>query len=757
GGAMAYINGSTRASYGPQYLFDADETTTASRWDPKGTTPYYAQYVFKPNGVETRRSVTGIGLNSHKPTSNQNRALYGFDFQGSNDGTDWTTLLSVSQLDPIVSGTWDFPNSETFSRYRFVVTKAESQLEMYNLAFYSYRDDDVLEIRGSPAYGTPDPDYGVHVGLAQGQEMTLTAPSAEIDVSEDEKSVCTGYALAVDGAETVYGAGTSCAYVHAGKGTALTWLFASAYRQRVAVVGSGTVDCAAESFVAAGTALTITATPDDGCSFLEWRGDVPKGQSQNPSLVFTVDGPRSLTAVFSSPVHVSATGDDANDGTSWAKAVRTVARGWELCGGVGRMLVGEGEFSVRPGLLAVTGNLQIEGRGPGKTVLVADNSESTGTLLAVGHERAMVAGVCVKGARQETGPGAGLVLTAGVVTNCCFDSCTTSTRGGGVWLNGTGTLVDSVVTNCTATVTGGGVYFTAGTFRSNLVTCCSAPDGGGAYFAEAATVSDSAFCGNKASSKGGALACEAKDVFFTNCVFEANVAVDDSGVINSCPGSVVFEDCLFSGNKSTTRRSGVGMHFGGVIRRSRLVGNGSNDSTFGGVLYLEGTSLLANCLVANTVGGKGAIYGIGGAIVNCTVVSNRCNAGGAMWSTGGEVHNTIFACNVTGGGAVVSNWTDSAANAKNCCIEAHDPTVLGEGSISKDPRFADAANGDYALAKRSPCVNAGDNAQVAAGDRDLGGNPRIRAFGGRAKHDVVDMGCYESPWRRTTGSLVLVQ
>ena len=40
---------------------------------------------------------------------------------------------------------------------------------------------------------------------------------------------------------------------------------------------------------------------------------------------------------------------------------------------------------------------------------------------------------------------------------------------------------------------------------------------------------------------------------------------------------------------------------------------------------------------------------------------------------------------------------------------------------------------------------------------DLAGKPRIHSFGGRAKHEVVDMGCYESPWRRMQGMQVFVR
>lgn len=60
----------------------------------------------------------------------------------------------------------------------------------------------------------------------------------------------------------------------------------------------------------------------------------------------------------------------------------------------------------------------------------------------------------------------------------------------------------------------------------------------------------------------------------------------------------------------------------------------------------------------------------------------------------------------------------------------------GEGSIKVDPKFVDAANRDYRLQADSPCINAGSNTYVGAGDADLAGRSRI-------VKDTVDMGAYE--------------
>ena len=56
--------------------------------------------------------------------------------------------------------------------------------------------------------------------------------------------------------------------------------------------------------------------------------------------------------------------------------------------------------------------------------------------------------------------------------------------------------------------------------------------------------------------------------------------------------------------------------------------------------------------------------------------------------------------------------------------------------ITADPKFADAANGDFTLKMGSPCKNAGIFENWMADAFDLAGNVRVYA-------DVPDIGCYE--------------
>ena len=80
---------------------------------------------------------------------------------------------------------------------------------------------------------------------------------------------------------------------------------------------------------------------------------------------------------------------------------------------------------------------------------------------------------------------------------------------------------------------------------------------------------------------------------------------------------------------------------------------------------------------------------------------------------------------------------------RNCCVwpEASSVFLAENGCKNADPKFVDAANGDFTLAVNSPCKNAGILEGWMDGAFDLSGNARV--FG-----DVPDIGCYELKYPR---------
>ena len=87
-----------------------------------------------------------------------------------------------------------------------------------------------------------------------------------------------------------------------------------------------------------------------------------------------------------------------------------------------------------------------------------------------------------------------------------------------------------------------------------------------------------------------------------------------------------------------------------------------------------------------------------------------------VWGNSAPSYPDIFGCD---------EW--------HLCSSVVDP---GRGSITSDPLFVDASNGDYRLQPGSPCIDAGTNAGIGDADADLVGNPRKLG-------PTVDIGCLE--------------
>ena len=85
-----------------------------------------------------------------------------------------------------------------------------------------------------------------------------------------------------------------------------------------------------------------------------------------------------------------------------------------------------------------------------------------------------------------------------------------------------------------------------------------------------------------------------------------------------------------------------------------------------------------------------------------------------------------------------NSMTDTATYSYSC-----GPGFSGNNSIPADPRFINAAKGDYRLRGSSPCIDAGLNQAWMSGAIDLDGHDRIAPGTGR-----VDIGAYEyTPFR----------
>jgi len=374
----------------------------------------------------------------------------------------------------------------------------------------------------------------------------------------------------------------------------------------------------------------------------------------------------------------------------------------------------------------------------------------------------------------------GVVFRNGVVRRCTISDNYGFLGGGGVFCerNCSGVLADSTISgnicNTETNSAGGGVscYLAE---SSLVITNCTIAENKSAYgggldliSTSTATCLDCRFVRNEAIKRGGGMRVysEARGVF-RDCVFEENstTGTDDCGgggccVYNqSADGFASFSNCVFRNNHSNTHGGG----FSGGWNRSvcaELVGcvitNNSSVRQGAGVMIRDnqtasGCSLaLRNCLVAfnyaKLEGGGVYLVATNAVVDSCTIVSNRVsdsNGAGLYHRWGGAVTNTVIAFNVQGSSMETElkwclNEGKSPDAYRNCCVWPEVPSVfLSEnGCVNADPRFVDAANGDFRLSMGSPCKDAGILEGWMAGAFDLAGGKRV--FNG-----VPDIGCYE--------------
>jgi predicted outer membrane repeat protein len=254
----------------------------------------------------------------------------------------------------------------------------------------------------------------------------------------------------------------------------------------------------------------------------------------------------------------------------------------------------------------------------------------------------------------------------------------------------------------------------------------SAWDGGAVLCTAASrpTIRDCRFVSNSAREWGGAIYCFVDtEPLIEDCVFDGNTA-PLGGAIGGEFSDMTVAGCAFVGNAAVetpafSSKSNIAME-------SCLLYD--NTAWWGGAYYGNPTSkprILVSTFVDNVAAlDGGAIYAThGGALIgSCILRGNRAESG-----QGNEVYGNapIVYSNVRGGAS-------------------------GLGNIDVDPRFVDAAGGDYRLEPDSPCIDAGHNwAAAGLAKIDLDGNPRFAdephtPETGCGTPVVVDIGAYEA-------------
>lgn len=214
-------------------------------------------------------------------------------------------------------------------------------------------------------------------------------------------------------------------------------------------------------------------------------------------------------------------------------------------------------------------------------------------------------------------------------------------------------------------------------------------------------------------------------------------------------GGIQCQNCaagLIAGNTITANSARYGGGIYCVNADVTIVGNvltGNRADVYGGAVCLMQSEVgLANNTIAGNRAGShgGGVFvreGSSTTITDCIMWANEAANGSQLaLAVPSDPNNpcdaTVHHCDAGGGQAGV--------HVDNGCT-----LNWGTGNIDADPLFVDPdqwdgdtwVEGNCHLQDGSPCINAGDNAAVEAGETDMDGEARIQ-------HLVVDMGADET-------------
>ena len=279
------------------------------------------------------------------------------------------------------------------------------------------------------------------------------------------------------------------------------------------------------------------------------------------------------------------------------------------------------------------------------------------------------------------------------------------------------------------TVAGGGVYVV------NTV--------GPSAFAARLEMSDCTVEDNSATDVGGGICLEGAQAEIASSTIVGNYSGAQGGGIQSFFGS----NLTMWSTSLTSNRSGSGGGIcsldsimnvtGSAIDANAATSTAAPQGVGGGAMVGRGTYSFVNCLLAGNSAARrgGALWADAGgeaSLTNCTVTANSApgtDFGGIVheFGPGGYVHNSTVWGN-EGGDLFCFTTTYSDVGTQT------PPALPGGGNISADPKFVDAAVGDYRLAAGSPCVD--EATSTAAPAVDILGAARPQGLG-------YDMGAFE--------------
>jgi len=369
----------------------------------------------------------------------------------------------------------------------------------------------------------------------------------------------------------------------------------------------------------------------------------------------------------------------------------------------------------------------------GDTIVVKD-----GTYTGDGNRDIDFKGKAIT-VRSENGP-----------TNCIID-CEAS--GCGFYFH-SGEDENSILDGFTITNVygfyGGAIKCDGGspTIMNNTITRNHAHWGAGIWCDGSPVITNNTIVANSADF-GGGIYCRAGSPVIANNTITRNIAHWCGGIL--CSGSPVITNNTITWNTGIAD-AGTGYPGGGIacdgsptITNNTVIGNSAGEGGGISLQFADLSSVIANNTIAvnkATRGGGICCLSSSPTITNCILWGNTADIGpeiAAMrWPTHSPSILTVGYSNITGCEVGIF-------------LEEGSSLIWGNGNIDADPRFADAAYGDYHLKSQagrwnanegrwtkddrtSSCIDAGDpHSPIGLEPFPNGGIINMGAYGGTAE------------------------
>ncbi len=396
--------------------------------------------------------------------------------------------------------------------------------------------------------------------------------------------------------------------------------------------------------------------------------------------------------------YVATTGNNSNDGLSWATAWRDIGYALDQASGGDTINVAAGTYTENINLVD---GVEVLGAGAGASIIDGDDSGTVVTANSVGSGTKLDGFTITNGNAYAGGGMRNQYSSSPVVSNCTF-YYNSATYGGGMWNCGS----YPTVSNCTfdtntATGNGGGMYnsdssspvVTNCTFSGNSAIPGPGGYGGGMYNVTNSSpeVSNCTFYDNEASNGGGMYNTNSSPTV-TNCTFDTNTATNyGGGMFNNYYSSPVVTNCTFSGNPANYGGGMCNINSSPTVSRCTFSDN--EDTEYGGGMYNYDCVSSPEVTKCAFSGNEATEYGGGmfnesslTEVASCTFYDNEAGYGGGMYNydSSAEVTSCAFYDNEAdyyGGG--MYNY-DSSTEVINCTFSGNTATTNGGGMYNYD-------------------------------------------------------------------------